>query len=151
MYIILQAANIKIQDCYYEFENHFNSLVFCGVKHESEKGIPHPVNYYMAFYVYYNIAYNFNIDGPTVDETMNVTILSSRDKAQVDFSLTFDVTFGPQSRIDCSYDNERFYKEIRDDDDQLSREVIRSQYSSSQPDITRVIVTVGQPIRKSRT
>ena len=105
----------------------------------------------MAFFVYINRAYNFNIDGPTVDETMNVTILSSRDKAQVDFSLTFDVIFGPPSRIDCSYDNERFYKEIRDDDDRLSREVIRSQYSSSQPDITRVIVTVGQPIRESRT
>ena len=85
---------------------------------------------------------------------MRVSILSSRDSdPNVNFTLSFNVTFGPPSRIFCNYNNkETILHNVRSDDHpNLSREVIRSQYvSSSQPDMTRVTVKVDQPFREKR-
>ena len=81
---------------------------------------------------------------------MRVSILSSRDTlSNIVFTLSFNVTFGPPSRIYCVYKREYFsmkkvFFDVRDSPS-LSREVIRSYYgSSSQPDMTRVSVRVEQ-------
>ena len=87
---------------------------------------------------------------------MRIFILSSRDAlSNIVFILSFNVTFGPPSVVLC-YHNKRStaFFNVRGDDPDLhvSREVIRSRYvSSSQPDMTRVIVKVGQPMREERT
>ena len=82
---------------------------------------------------------------------MRVSILSSRDTdPNVVFTLSFNVTFGPPSRILCYYNNQKFIT-VRDNHPNLSRKVIRSQYTSSQPDMTSIIVKVNQPIREGRT
>ena len=85
---------------------------------------------------------------------MRVSILSSRDTlSNIVFTLSFNVTFGPPSRVYCTYNgatNPLLFN-VRGDHPNLSREVIRSQYvNSSQPDMTRVTVKVFQPIRESR-
>ena len=85
---------------------------------------------------------------------MRVSILSSRDTdPNVVFTLSFNVTFGPPSRVYCNYNNKvTILHNVREDHPNLLREVIRSQYvSSSQPDITRVTVKVNQAIREERT
>ena len=84
---------------------------------------------------------------------MRVSILSSKDVlSNIVFILSFDVTFGPPSRIFCRYGSTAILNNKRDDYSGLSREVIRSQYvNSSQPDMTRVTVKVVQPIRVERT
>ena len=82
---------------------------------------------------------------------MRVSILSSRDThPNILFTLSFNVTFGPPSRVLCyhssdsnAFINNRYHPN-------LSREVIRSQYTDSKPDITRITVTVDQPIREGR-
>ena len=83
-----------------------------------------------------------------MEPTMRVYILSSRDTdPNVMIALSFNVTFGPPSRALCYYnDQENAFFNSRDD---LSREVIRSQYSNSKPDMTRVRVkvTVDQQMR----
>ena len=78
---------------------------------------------------------------------MRVSILSSRDTIQnVVFTLSFIVTFGPPSRVLCYRNNHRDAFFNSRDAPNLSREVIRSQYvSSSQPDMTIVIIKVDQP------
>ena len=85
---------------------------------------------------------------------MRVFILSSRDTySNITFTLSFNVTFGPPSRVFCNYNNKVtiLHNERSDDHPSLSREVIRSQYVSSvQPDMTRVLVKVVQPIRVKR-
>ena len=90
--------------------------------------------------------------GPTVEPTMRVSILSSRDTdPNVVFTLSFNVTFGPPSRVFCRYGSTTILNNGRDHPN-LSREVIRSQYvNSSQPDMTRVTVKVDQPFREERT
>ena len=82
---------------------------------------------------------------------MRVSILSSRDTdPNVVFTLSFNVTFGPPSRVFCRYGSTTILNNGRDHPN-LSREVIRSQYvNSSQPDMTRVTVKVEQP-REERT
>ena len=66
-------------------------------------------------------------------------------------TLSFNVTFGPPSRVFCRYGSTTILNN-REDHPNLSREVIRSQYvSSSQPDMTRVTVKVVQSIRMKRT
>ena len=81
---------------------------------------------------------------------MRVSILSSRDTdPNILFTLSFDVTFGPPSRVLCYHNNnpDAFFN--KRDDPNLSREVIRSQYvNSSQPDMTRVTVKVVQTTRE---
>ena len=89
--------------------------------------------------------------GPIVEPIMRVSILSSRDThPNILFTLSFNVTFGPPSRVLCyhssdsnAFINNRYHPN-------LSREVIRSQYTDSKPDITRITVTVDQPIREGR-
>ena len=80
---------------------------------------------------------------------MRVSILSSRDTdPNVVFTLSFNVTFGPPSRVFCRYGSTTILNNGRDHPN-LSREVIRSQYvNSSQPDMTRVTVKEIQTIRK---
>ena len=63
------------------------------------------------------------------------------------FTLSFNVTFGPPSRVFCRFESKTILNNKRDHPT-LSREVIRSQYvNSSQPDMTRVTVKVVQSIR----
>ena len=95
--------------------------------------------------------------GPTVEPTMRVSILSSRDTdPNVVFTMSFNVTFGPPSHVYCVYVRKgQTYKilffDVRDDTTLLSREVIGSYYgSSSQPDMTHVNVKVEQPIKENR-
>ena len=82
---------------------------------------------------------------------MRVSILSSKDTVpSVVFTMSFNVTFGPPSRIFCRFKTTTVLNNKRDHPI-LSREVIRSQYvNSSQPDMTRVTVKVEQP-REERT
>ena len=78
---------------------------------------------------------------------MRVSILLSRD-ANVVFTLSFNVSFGPPSRIFCRFKNKTVLNNKRDHPT-LSREMIRSQYvNSSQPDMTRVTVKVVQTTRE---
>ena len=90
--------------------------------------------------------------GPTVETTMRVSILSSRDTlSNIMFTLSFNVTFGPPSLVFCRFGSTTILHNTRNDTSILSREVIRSQYvNSSQPDMTRVTVKVVQPIRVER-
>ena len=96
--------------------------------------------------------------GPTVEPTMRVSILLSRDTdPNIVFTISFNVTFGSPSRIYCVYTRigqttKVAFFNVRNDHPNLSREVIRSQYvSSSQSDMTRVTVKVDLPIREERT
>ena len=80
---------------------------------------------------------------------MRVSILSSRDiLSNIVFTLSFNVTFGPPSRVLCyNNDHPKAFFNARSDP-KLSREVIRSQFvDSSQPDMTRVTVKVNQTIK----
>ena len=78
---------------------------------------------------------------------MRVSILSSRDTdSNVVFTLSFNVMFGPPSRLYCTRNGVKFFN-LRDHHN-LSREIIRSQYTSSQPDITHVTLKVTQSIRE---
>ena len=94
--------------------------------------------------------------GPTVEPTMRVFILSSRDTvSKIVFTMSFNVTFGPPSRVYCVYSRKGQtiktpFFDVRDSPN-LSREVIRSYYGSdSQPDMTRVSVRVEQPMKEER-
>ena len=80
---------------------------------------------------------------------MRVSILSSRDTlSNIVLTLSFNVTFGPPSRVFCRYGSTTILNNKRDHPN-LSREVIRSQYVNfSQPDMTRVTVLVVLPIRE---
>ena len=81
---------------------------------------------------------------------MRVSILSSRDTdPNVVFTMSFNVTFGPPSRVVCFYNNQNFLT-VRGNHPNLSRKVIRSRYTSSQPDMTSITVKVDQPIREGR-
>ena len=89
---------------------------------------------------------------------MRVSILSSRDTvSNIVFTLSFNVTFGPPSRVYCVYIGKGQitktpFFDVRDDITKLSREVIRSYHGSdSQSDMTRVSVKVEQPIKEERT
>ena len=80
---------------------------------------------------------------------MRVSILSSRDtlSENIVFTLSFNVTFGPPSRVFCRYETTTILNAR--DDPNLSREVIRSQYVNSlKPDMTRVTVQVVQNTEK---
>ena len=86
---------------------------------------------------------------------MRVSILSSRDTpSNIVFTLSFNVTFGPPSRVYCIYSgatNPLLFN-VRADHPNLSRDVIRFQYvDSSQPDMTRVTIKVEQSMRLERT
>ena len=92
------------------------------------------------------------LDGPMVDRNMTLSLLSSRnDNSIIMFTLSFNVSYGPPSRIRCSYGNNIEVINTRDPQPNVVREVIRSHYvSSSQPDMTRVKLTLTAP-REERT
>ena len=47
-----------------------------------------------------------NLAGPTVDSTMTLSILSSRDAGpNIAIALSFNVSYGPPSRINCERRN----------------------------------------------
>ena len=85
---------------------------------------------------------------------MRVSILSSRDTlSNVVFTMSFNVTFGPPSRVYCVYKRQTMKILFFDERDHpnLSREVIRYyDTTTSQPDMTRVSVKVEQPIKEER-
>ena len=80
---------------------------------------------------------------------MKIFMLSSRDTvSNIAFTLSFNVTFGPPSSVYCRYQETAILNRKRDHP-KLSREAIRSQYvSSSQPDMTRVIVKESQATKQ---
>ena len=77
--------------------------------------------------------------GPIVDSTMTLSILSSRDADPNNmFSLSFNISFGLPSRIQCTRGSSTILSG-RGIVSGVDYEVIRSQYiSSSQPDMTRL-------------
>ena len=86
--------------------------------------------------------------GPKVDSNMTLSILSSRDAdPNIMFRLSFNISFGPPSRIQCNGFVPTFFDE--DNDGIVSGvdyEVIRSQYiSNSQPDMTRLSFSQARP------
>ena len=84
---------------------------------------------------------------------MTLSILSSRDAdPNIEYSLSFTVSYGPPSRVRCTHDS-IVLLDIRElDHTRLTREVIRSRYiSSTQPDMTRVTVRPGPQPRVGGT
>ena len=78
---------------------------------------------------------------------MTLSVLSSRN---ADIALSFTVSFGPPSRINCTRDGSMLFN-IRDDP-RLTREVIRSRYiSTTEPDMTRVTVRLDTQPRVGAT
>ena len=85
---------------------------------------------------------------------MTLSILSSRDAdPNIEYSLSFTVSFGPPSRIRCTRDNiQLFNARGLEHYSDLTREVIRSRYiSSTLPDMTRVTVRLDLQPRAERT
>ena len=78
---------------------------------------------------------------------MRVSLLSPRDTvSNLVFTLSFNVTFGPPSRLYCTKNSKWLFNERADPN--LSREVIRSQYTSSQPDMTCITLKLETAIRE---
>ena len=77
--------------------------------------------------------------GPIVDSDMTLSILSSRDAdPNIMFRLSFNISFGLPSRIQCTPDSSNILSG-RGIVSGVDYEVIRSQYiSSSQPDMIRL-------------
>ena len=81
------------------------------------------------------------VAAPTVDSTMTLSILSSRDAGpNIAIAFSFDVSYGPPSRLWCSRNNIFLYDTRNDNDlSSITREVIRSRYiNSTLPDMTHV-------------
>ena len=87
--------------------------------------------------------------GHIVDSTMTLSILSSRDAdPNIMFRLSFNISFGPPSRIQCTHggSNIIFSGTGRGIVSGVDYEVIRSQYiSSSQPDMTHLSFNQTRP------
>ena len=85
--------------------------------------------------------------GPIVDSTMTLSILSSRDAdPNIMFKLSFNISFGPPSRIHCTRDGTISVFNSHGIVSGVDYEVIRSQYiSNSQPDITRLSFNQTRP------
>ena len=84
---------------------------------------------------------------------MTLSLLSSRDSdPNIEYMFTFNVSFGPPSRINCIYMYENIQQDFSVTGIQLSYNVIRSQYvNSSQPDMTHVTVRLPPQPREKRT
>ena len=84
---------------------------------------------------------------------MSLSILSSRDTdPNVSLSFSFNVSYGPPSRINCvnSNNEEIFY--ARGDHSQTTHEVIRPHFiDTTEPDMTRVTVKVYSQPRRNDT
>ena len=81
---------------------------------------------------------------------MTLSVLSSRDAdPNIEFSLSFNVSFGPPSGLDCSYNgnNNLFGLNTK-----VTYQIIRPRYiSSSEPDMTRIIIRISNQPREERT
>ena len=110
------------------------------------------ISYCKLPHVIINFITTICVAGPTVESTMTLSILSSRDAdPNITFSLSFTVSFGPPSRVGCTRDSSVLLN-IRGPDPQLTREVIRSRYiNSTHPDMTRVTVRPGPQPRVGGT
>ena len=77
--------------------------------------------------------------GPTINPSMTLTVLTTRDDGpNVQFRLSFHISFGLPSRISCTRDTTTIYSG-EGFVSGLNYEVVRPLYtSSSQPDVTRV-------------
>ena len=91
-------------------------------------------------------------DGRIVGTTMTLSILSSRDTdPNIMFRLSFNISFGLPSRIQCTRDSINILGGTapgfgRGIVSGVDYEVIRSQYiSSSQPDMTRLSFNQTRP------
>ena len=93
-----------------------------------------------------------HVAGPTVDSNMTFSMLSSRDtESNIKYSLSFNVSFGPPSRINCTRNNIMFLN-VRGPRQQLTREVIRSRYiDSTHPDMTHVTIRPDPQSREGAT
>ena len=78
---------------------------------------------------------------------MTLSILSSRDAdPNIMFRLSFNISFGPPSRIHCTRDGSNVVLNGRGIVSGVDYEVIRSRYiSSSQPDMTRLSFNQARP------
>ena len=89
--------------------------------------------------------------GPIVDSNMTLSILSSRDAdSNIMFRLSFNISFGLPSRIQCTRDSSTILGGTgglgRGIVSGVDYEVIRSPYiSSSQPDMTRLSFNQTRP------
>ena len=102
-------------------------------------------------YVEYS-TYFFPIGGPLMDTNMTLFLLSSKDaEHDVNFTLSFNVSYGPPSRIRCKDGNNVEIIHVPGPtDSRVFHEVIRSHYvNSSHPDKTRVILTLTQERRET--
>ena len=76
---------------------------------------------------------------------MKLSLLTPRDTdTNISFTLSFTVSFGPPTKINCSHNGNEFFSQYDSvfASPVVSREVIRSHYiNSSYPDMTRVILT----------
>ena len=81
---------------------------------------------------------------------MTLSILSSRDAdPNIEYSLSFTVSFGPPSVVICYRDGSMFLHSVGLLHPQVTREVIRSRYiSSTQPDMTRVTVRLDPQLQE---
>ena len=81
-----------------------------------------------------------------MDSTITLSILSSRDAdPNIMFRLSFNISFGLPSRIQCTRDSSTILSG-RGIVSGVDYEVIRSQYiSSSQPDMTRLSFNQTRP------
>ena len=84
---------------------------------------------------------------------MKLSLLTPRDtETNIMFTLSFTVSFGPPSWINCSLNGNEYYSKHNSTfkSPVVSREVIRSHYiNSSYPDMTRVILTQTTPKESS--
>ena len=95
-----------------------------------------------------------HVAGPSVDSNMTFSMLSSRDtESNIKYSLFFNVSFGPPSRINyCTRNSIVFLNNIRGPHSQLTREVIRSRYiNSTHPDMTHVTIRPSPQTREGAT
>ena len=89
-----------------------------------------------------------------MEANLTLSLLTPRDaEADIKFTLSFTVSFGPPTEIACSRNGAQFFSrtDSKSVSTVVSREVIRSHYiNSSYPDMTRVMLTQTTP-RESST
>ena len=83
--------------------------------------------------------------GPIVDPNMQFSLISPRDADPPEFTLTFNVSFGPPTMVTCAVDETNLNIGDRD----VVREVVQTYFNetSGDPDRTKVQVTLRQRIQ----
>ena len=104
---------------------------------------------------FFNFNRHVNLAGPTVD-SMTLSILSPRAVPNIAIAFSFNVSYGPPSRVLCQRIGTPgpavTFLNTRDPNPKLDREVIRSRYiNSTLPDMTRVTVRPGPQPREVAT